>query len=97
MKVVPLVALIVSRDANTRLPVTVPAHEVEVVQKIFGEDNVQITNEDFGQVEVEPSEEGDRLAQKYGVEPVERIYGDNFKGAVARKCEEIAKPSKAKA
>lgn len=94
MKIVPIVALLVARDAMTRLPVTVPVHEVEIVKLIFGEDNVQVTDEAADKTELDPSTEGERLANKYGTEPVIRIYGENFKGAIARACEGAAIPAK---
>jgi hypothetical protein len=85
----------VNRDAMTKLPVTVPAHEVEVVKTVFGEDNVAIVDEDAGSVELDPAEEGARLVSKYGPDVVTKVYGENFKGAVAKACsshEVTAKP-----
>lgn len=79
-----MTAVSVRRDAMTTLPVTVPAHEVEIQKLIFGEDNVQVTSEDAGTVELDAATEGERLVQKYGADPVIRLYGESFKGAVAK-------------
>lgn len=95
MKTLPLVTATVTRDAMTRLPVTVPKHEIDVMLAIFGEDNVLITNEDAGSIELEESEEGARLVSKYGDAAVVKVFGENYKGAVARACsdhEVTAKP-----
>jgi hypothetical protein len=92
---VTLVSALISRDAMTRLPVDIPAHEVEIVKTVFGEDNVQVTNEDAGSVELEASEEGQRLVAKYGDVAVVKVFGENYKGAVAKACsthEATAKP-----
>lgn len=89
-----LVSLDVVRDKSTRLPVTVPAHEVEIVKTIFGEDNVHASEEDAGSVELDPATEGVRLVGKYG-DVVKHVHGENYKGAVARACsshEVTAKP-----
>lgn len=90
-----LVTATISRDPMTRIPTTVPAHELEVVKILFGEDNVQVTSEDAGSVELDPSTEGERLVGKYGDGVVVKVFGDNYKGAVARACsshEASAKP-----
>jgi hypothetical protein len=89
----------VNRDAMTKLPVTVPAHEVEIVKTVFGEDNVAFLEQDAGSVELDPAEEGSRLASKYGEAAVKAVYGENFKGAVARACSshEVAAKPKGKA
>lgn len=93
-----LVTATVTRDAMTRLTVDVPAHEVEIMQTVFGEDNVQVTNENAGSVELDPSEEGQRLVGKYGDGAITRVYGENYKGAAARACStHEAKAAKSKA
>lgn len=83
---VALVALTITRDAMTKLPTTVAAHEVEVVKIVFGEDNVVVNNERAGTIEVDPDHEGERLAGKYGQDAVQRAHGENFKGKVAQAC-----------
>ena len=80
-------ALLVTRDAMTILPVIVPAHELEVQKAVFGEDNIEVRD-----IKTEPTvatadEEGDRLAKKYGAEAVEAAFGVNFKSKVAKVCE----------
>lgn len=81
-----LVTATVTRDAMTHLPTHIPAHELPIVQAIFGEDNVQVTSEDAGTVELDPAEEGQRLVGKYGDAAVVKGYGENYKGAVAKAC-----------
>jgi hypothetical protein len=94
---IPLVAVTVTRDAMTRLAVTVPAHEVDLQRTVFGEDNVQITSEDTGaHVELDPSAEGERLVGKYGDAAVVKQYGENYKGAVARALSSYEASSKPK-
>ena len=90
-----LITVSVNRDAMTKIPTVIPAHEAEVVKIVFGEDNVTILEEDSGSVELEPAEEGQRLASKYGADAVIKVYGENFKGAIAKACsvhEASAKP-----
>jgi hypothetical protein len=95
MKTIPLVVAVVNRDAMTKLPVTVPKHEVDVMLAMFGEDNVQITDENAGSIELDASEEGARLVGKYGEAAVVAVHGQNYKGAVLRLLESLeitAKP-----
>lgn len=92
---VTLVSATITRDAMTRLPVSIPAHELEIVRTIFGEDNVQVHSEDAGSVELDPAEEGARLVGKYGDAAVVKVFGENYKGAVSKACsshEAAAKP-----
>ena len=78
------VALLVSRDAMTILPVTVPAHELEIQKAIFGEDNVEVREIETAPVVISVDEEVVRLVGKYGAQAVEAAYGVNFKGAIAK-------------
>ena len=94
---VALVALTITRDAMTRLPSTVVAHEVEVVKTVFGEDNVVVQDDEAGTLEVDPKEEGERLAQKYGHDAVVRTFGENYKGAVEKACKPVDVKAKGKA
>lgn len=80
-------ALLVTRDAMTILPVTVPSHELEVQKVVFGEDNVEVRNIKTEPTVVTVDEEGDRLARKYGAEAIEAAFGVNYKGKVAKACE----------
>lgn len=94
-----LVSLTVVRDAMTRLPASVPAHEVEIMKTVHGEDNVTVNDGDAGFTELDPANEGDRLVAKYGEDVVKRVLGENYKGAAARACSshEVNAKSKGKA
>lgn len=92
-----LITATVTRDAMTRLPTTVPAHELDILMSTFGEDNVEITDEDAGEIEIDPAAEGERLAGKYGDGAVVKQFGDNFKSAVSKACSAHEVTSKAKA
>ncbi len=78
------VALLVTRDAMTILPVTVPAHEVKVQQAVFGEDNVEIRDIKTPPAIVTAEDEAERLVGKYGGQAVEEAFGKVFKGAIAK-------------
>lgn len=79
------VALSITRDPMTILPRELPAHEVPVVQAVFGEDNVEI-HEDrkLEPVELEAGGEAERLEAKYGGGALEKAFGANFKTGIAR-------------
>lgn len=88
---IPVVALVITRDPMTILPREVPKHEVAVVQAVFGEDNVEVKGEVEGaSIELDSSLEADRLVQRYGQEAVEKAYGGNFKGAIDKECKAVA-------
>ncbi len=88
---IPVVALIITRDPMTILPREVPEHEVAVTQAVFGEDNVEVVGKVEGAaVELDSALEAERLVQKYGQEAVEKAYGANFKGAIDKECKAIA-------
>ena len=73
---IPVIALVITRDPMTILPREVPEHEVAVVQAVFGEDNVEVTGKVEGAViELDSALEADRLVQRYGQEAVEKAYG----------------------
>lgn len=95
MKTVPLISVLLTRDSMTRVPTQIPPYELELVQVIFGEENVQTNEEVCGEIEVEPAEEGERLAKKYGVGQVIRVYGEAFKGAITRAVNAIEATPKA--
>ena len=73
---VPLVQVMVRRDANTITPVTVPPYELTMLRQMFGKENV---NGDtvVGNLEVVPADEFDRLSAKYGAQKVVKVYGDD--------------------
>lgn len=85
----PLYEIRVRRDAHTINHVTVPEYEIPILQELFGTENVQnaegkrLDESGIG-VSVgtfEAGDEYDRFCAKYGVEPVEAVYGR--KGAKA--------------
>ena len=87
-RIFPLAALLITRDAMTILPSEVPEHEVPVAQAVFGEDNVEVQGVDESRVvTLDSSLEAERLAGKYGADALEKAYGTNFKGAIAKACE----------
>jgi len=87
----------VRRDPHTTTPVTVRAHEVAILQSLFGEENIhthdgqvldvkRLRPEDVaGQVPM-PEDEYERLAAKYGGDEkgllVEQVYGKKAGGAL---------------
>lgn len=96
---VALILIVVTRDAMTVLPVELPAYELPIAQAVFGEDNVEDRGPTGNYTEVEPDEEGPRLQAKWGMDAVERGYGDNPKGKIAKaaKAAEFVEPTPAKA
>jgi hypothetical protein len=91
------VTLMVTRDSMTRLPVTVPAHELEVMQALHGTENVQELDEKPAPVMLDPATEGERLQQKYGRGLIAELYGAAPARKVAAMCKEHevkAKPAK---
>lgn len=97
-----LYAVQVRRDAHTITPLTVPEHEVGVLQSVFGEENVQNLR---GQpIEANPLGAGDvvgerdftgefeRLASKYGSDEkgelvVEAVFGKKASKGLERRME----------
>ena len=85
------VAVMISRDAMTNLPGIVPAHEVDIQKAVFGEDNVALLDSQPTDIfTIDPSQEAERLAQKYGGEAMEKAHGVNFKSAIARELARIS-------
>lgn len=91
------VALTITRDAMTVLPAVVPAHEVDIVKAVFGDDNVLVHDTAQEPRELDPATEAERLVAKYGPDALEKTHGKNFAGAVARACKdaEVKAPKKA--
>jgi hypothetical protein len=86
----PIYHIRIRRDAHTTTPVQVPAHEVALLQTIFGEENVHnlrgqpvieagMADEDLAGSFEATGEEFERLAAKYGGNEeglyVEQVYG----------------------
>lgn len=85
------VAVMISRDAMTNLPGIVPAHEVDIQKAVFGEDNVALLDSQPTDIfTIDPSQEAERLAQKYGGEAMEKAHGVNFKSAIAKELARIS-------
>ncbi len=86
-RLIPLVAVVITRDPMTILPREFPEHELPVAQAIFGEDNVEVLGPVDGEtVALDPASEAERLAGKYGTDALEKAYGVNYKGAIAKAC-----------
>lgn len=84
------VALLVTRDAMTILPVTVPEHELEIQKAIFGEESIEVReNQKTSPVIIDPEAEGDRLVGKYGAPALELAYGVNYKGKIAKELKQF--------
>lgn len=79
-----LFGLVIDRDAMTKIPTSVPAYEVSIAQTVFGADNVQEMGDTGDLAEIEPSEEGARLAEKWGAKAVAEAYGNNFTVMLAK-------------
>lgn len=82
------VTVMVERDAMTTLPTTVAAHEVAILQAVFGDENV--TGEtDAGVTTIELTEEAERLEKRYGGDAVMKVYPT--KAAVVKAVQEHSK------
>lgn len=79
------VALLVTRDAMTTLPVTVALHELPIQQAVFGEDSVVVREDQVtAPVVISPGDEAARLEGRYGPEALEKAYGANYKGQIRK-------------
>jgi hypothetical protein len=80
MKVtIPLIQVLIRRDANTITPTAVPAYELPLLRVMFGKEHItDITSADgAGQIEVESTDEQRRLAAKYGFQKIIKTFGDD--------------------
>lgn len=73
---VPMVEVMVRRDANTITPVAVPPYELTMLRQMFGKENVN-GDKTVGQMEVDAAGEFERLSAKYGAQKVVKVYGDD--------------------
>jgi hypothetical protein len=73
---VPLVEVMVRRDANTITPVTVPPYELTMLRQMFGKENVN-GDKTVATLEVDAAGEFERLSAKYGAQKVIKVYGDD--------------------
>lgn len=81
------IALIITRDAMTILPTTVPKHELPMLQTVFGEDNVQVADDQSSAalpVEIDAEGEVTRLENKFGPGALEKTHGAAYKNAILR-------------
>jgi TPP-dependent indolepyruvate ferredoxin oxidoreductase alpha subunit len=89
------VALMVTRDSMTHLHVVVPAHELEVMSALHGQENVRVLDEKTEAVELELTAEGERLEQKYGKGLIRELFGADSGRKVAKlAAEHEVKPAK---
>ena len=80
-KSVQMVSLSVRRDMATTVVVDVPVYETALLKSIFGKENVQPANGAInGVCEINAPAEYERLCAKYGVEAVEKTFGEESVG-----------------
>lgn len=92
--IVPLVEVMLRRDAHTIAPVTVPPYELTMLRQMFGKENVN-GDKTVGQIEVDPAGEFERLSAKYGQAKVVKVYGDDGGERLTELVEKAAaKPAK---
>jgi len=73
---VPMIEVMVRRDANTITTVAVPPYELTMLRQMFGKENVN-GDRVVGHIEVAPDQEAERLSAKYGAGKVVKVYGDD--------------------
>jgi len=73
---VPVVEVMVRRDANTITAVAVPPYELTMLRQMFGKENVT-GDTVVGRIEVVAEQEAERLSAKYGPGKVIKVYGDD--------------------
>lgn len=73
---VPVVEVMVRRDANTITAVAVPPYELTMLRQMFGKENVT-GDTVVGCIEVVAEQEAERLSAKYGPGKVIKVYGDD--------------------
>jgi hypothetical protein len=94
---VPSVTVAVTRDAMTIIPVTVPAHEVRVIQVLHGAEHVAKTDEQpTDKHEIDPASEAERLTMKYGPALLEKAFGAAFDLDIPKAVEAAAAAAPAK-
>lgn len=84
---VALLEVVVRRDAQTITPANVLPHELPVLHKLFGKENVNDATQ-VGTFEVDPELEHERLSAKYGAEAIVAVFGDD---GGERLAEQVAK------
>lgn len=73
---VPLVEVMIRRDANTITPVAVPPYELTLLRQMFGKENVN-GDKVAGYIDMDPAAEFERMSAKYGPQKVIKVYGDD--------------------
>lgn len=92
---VPMVEVMIRRDANTITPVAVPPYELTMLRQMFGKENV-VGDKVVGQIEVDPASEFERLSAKYSAQKVIKVYGDDGGERLAEQVEKaVVKAQKA--
>lgn len=86
---VPMMEVMVRRDANTITPVAVPPYELTMLRQMFGKENVN-GDKVAGHIEVDPASEFERLSAKYGAQKVIKVYGDDGGERLAELVEKAA-------
>ncbi|MDQ2150066.1 hypothetical protein RBI22_15210 [Alcaligenaceae bacterium C4P045] len=84
----------IRRDAQTITPTSVLEHELPVLRAIYGKENVQKTGTADKAREVETDQEYKRLADKYGMEALTTVYGDEESGRLDDSYKVFAPPSR---
>ena len=92
---VPMVEVMVRRDANTITAVQVPPYELTMLRQMFGKENVN-GDKVVGSIEVEADQEFERLSAKYGAQKVVKVYGDDGGERLAEMVEKAAVKAEAK-
>lgn len=79
--------LIVSMDAMTKVTQCVASHEIPVLQGIYGEEAVSVTDEkpEVVDVDTDPAIEYGRLIGKYGKPAIDAVYRNRDEVAKAMK------------
>lgn len=91
------VQALVRRDMAEIICATVYEHEVEILRDIHGDANVEVVNSDFPAVEINASEEFDRLCQVYGTNDTGQLYAERCIGRGPKQLEALAfKPARAR-
>jgi len=86
---IPMVEVMIRRDANTITPVAVPPYELTMLRQMFGKENV-VGDKVVGYIDIDPSAEFERLSAKYGTQKVIKVYGDDGGERLAEQVEKAA-------
>ncbi len=80
----------VRRDAQTTTPTTIAAHELPILQVLYGIENVE-DSALTGTYPIDEKQEYKRLVLKFGEEVVRSIYGEEHSGQLAQRLQQTAK------